>query len=325
MLDSVFPAAAVGSLHAAETALGHYVLGQPGAVRLLLATILAGGHALLVGPPGVAKTTLVEAAAAVLDLGHKRIQGTPDLLPGDILGAEILDTNANGVRHFRFLEGPVFTNLLLFDEINRASPRTQAALLQAMQEHTVAVAGESRPLPKPFHVLAAQNPLDFEGTYPLPEVQLDRFMTAISLGYTDEHEEKAILISTTTAPRSRLTPRLDGESLKALQSALCRAPIGDALVALIVSILRQTRPDTTTLPIVREHVRLGASPRAGQAFMMLSRALALLDNRPAPSPDDLRTLAPAILGHRLVLAPTALAAGVTAQQVVEAVVKAALP
>ncbi len=324
MPDSVFPTAAVSSLHAAEAALGHYVLGQPGAVRLLLATILAGGHALLIGPPGVAKTTLVEAAAAVLELGHKRMQGTPDLLPGDILGAEILETDTAGTRRFRFLEGPVFTNLLLFDEINRASPRTQAALLQAMQEHAVAVAGESRPLPAPFHVLAAQNPLDFEGTYPLPEVQLDRFMTAIALGYTNAHEEKAILISTTT-PRPRLTPRLDGEALKALQTALCRAPIGDALVGLIVGILRQTRPDTATLPIVREHVRLGASPRAGQAFMMLSRALALLDNRPAPSPDDLKTLAPAILNHRLALAPTALAAGVTAEQVVEAVVKAALP
>jgi MoxR-like ATPase len=305
-----------------EAALNGYVLGQERVVRLLLASILAGGHALLVGPPGVAKTTLVEGAAAVLGLAHQRVQGTPDVLPGDILGAEILDSDAAGKRQFRFVPGPIFTNILLFDEINRTSPRTQSALLQAMQEREVAVSGVSRPLPAPFHVLASQNPLDYEGTYPLPEVQLDRFLVALPLGYPDAAVEKAVLLATTSGTRALPETVLNADIVQQSQAGLQRAAIGDALVDKLLHLVRETRPETSSVSEVKQYLRLGASARAGQALMLLTRAVAFLDGRAAPSPDDVKLLAPVVLAHRMALNPAALAAGVQPGDIVSAVVRA---
>jgi MoxR-like ATPase len=293
--------AAVQLLAQVRAEIGKVVFGQERVVELVLATILAGGHALLIGAPGLAKTKLVETTARALGLDWGRVQFTPDLMPSDILGSEILDESASG-RSFRFVKGPIFTSLLMADEINRASPRTQSALLQAMQERHVTVAGASYDLPKPFHVLATQNPIEQEGTYPLPEAQLDRFLLKVDVTYPDLETERRILIETTGLGDQTVRPILDAEKLIALQSLVRRMPVPETVLEAIVRLVRSARPEQSEHPQVKKRVDWGPSPRAGQALMLAARSRALLRGRLAPSLDDLEALAEPALGHRMALA-----------------------
>ena len=299
-----------------RSAIGRIIFGQEEVVDQTLITLLAGGHLLLIGVPGLAKTRLVETLGTVLGLEDRRIQCTPDLMPADILGSEILEEGENGRRAFRFLPGPVFCQLLMADEINRASPRTQSALLQAMQEHRVSVAGHYHELPKPFHVLATQNPLEQEGTYPLPEAQLDRFLMQIDVGYPDEDAERRMLIATTGAHQDSVSSVLTPEDLHAAQTLVRRVPVGESVVNAILNLVRNGRPDATNLPEVERHVAWGPGPRASQALMLASRARALLDGRLAPSVDDVLALAEPVLKHRMALNFAARADGVTIEDVI---------
>lgn len=277
------------------------IYGQQQIVKQIVACILCQGHALLVGAPGLGKTKLVITLATILGLTAKRIQFTPDLMPGDIIGSEILDETEEGRRHFRFVPGPVFCQLLMADEINRASPRTQSALLQAMQEHYISVTGRDYPLPRPFHVLATQNPIEQDGTYPLPEAQLDRFMIQANLTYADEATEKAMILATTTMEEINPQPIFNDQLLSNAQALIRRLPIGERLVNQIVSLVRNARPETTTIPLIKRHVAWGPGPRAAQALLLLTRAKALLEGRLAPSQDDVVALLPAVLHHRIAL------------------------
>jgi MoxR-like ATPase len=293
--------AAVELLAKVRAEIGKVVFGQERVVELVLSTILAGGHALLIGAPGLAKTKLVETTARALGLDWGRVQFTPDLMPSDILGSEILDESASG-RSFRFVKGPIFTSLLMADEINRASPRTQSALLQAMQERHVTVAGASYDLPKPFHVLATQNPIEQEGTYPLPEAQLDRFLLKVDVDYPDVETERRILIETTGLEDQIVRPVLDAERLIALQTLVRRMPVPETVLEAIIRLVRSARPEQSDHPQVRKRVDWGPSPRAGQALMLAARSRALLRGRLAPSLDDIESLAEPALGHRMSLA-----------------------
>jgi len=309
--------ALAAKLAAARTAVGRVFLGQREVVDQSLIALLAGGHALLVGVPGLGKTRLVETLGVVFGLETKRVQFTPDLMPADILGAEVLDENTEGRRYFRFIEGPIFTQLLMADEINRASPRTQSALLQAMQERQIAVAGEHRRLPQPFTVLATQNPIEQEGTYPLPEAQLDRFLFDIRVPYPDRRTEAAILLATTgadeTPPEQAMTPT---ELIKA-QALVRRLPVGERVLEGILGLVRAGRPGEPAAPArVDECLDWGPGPRAAQALMLAGRARALLDGRYAPSLDDVAALAPAVLRHRIGLTYTARAEGVEPEDIV---------
>ena len=297
-------------------AIGRIIFGQQDVVDQTLITLLAGGHVLLIGVPGLAKTRLVETLGTVLGLEDRRIQCTPDLMPADILGSEILEEGEGGRRAFRFLPGPVFCQLLMADEINRASPRTQSALLQAMQEHRVSVAGHYHVLPTPFHVLATQNPLEQEGTYPLPEAQLDRFLMQIDVGYPDDESERRMLIATTGAQMEAATTVLTPEDLLTAQKLVRQVPVGDSVVAAILKLVRNGRPDSSDLPEVERHVAWGPGPRASQALMLASRAKALLEGRLAPSVDDVLALAEPVLKHRMALNFAARADGVTIQDVI---------
>ncbi len=294
--------AAVQLLAQVRAEIGKVVFGQERVVELVLATILAGGHALLIGAPGLAKTKLVETTARALGLDWGRVQFTPDLMPSDILGSEILDESGGGGRAFRFVKGPIFTSLLMADEINRASPRTQSALLQAMQERHVTVAGASYDLPKPFHVLATQNPIEQEGTYPLPEAQLDRFLLKVDVDYPDAETERRILVETTGMGDAVVRPVLDAEKLIALQSLVRRMPVPETVLEAILRLIRSARPEQTDHPQVKKRVDWGPSPRAGQALMLAARSRALLRGRLAPSLDDIEALAEPALGHRMALA-----------------------
>jgi MoxR-like ATPase len=294
--------AAVQLLARVRAEIGKVVFGQERVVELVLATILAGGHALLIGAPGLAKTKLVETTARALGLDWGRVQFTPDLMPSDILGSEILDESSGGGRAFRFVKGPIFTSLLMADEINRASPRTQSALLQAMQERHVTVAGASYDLPKPFHVLATQNPIEQEGTYPLPEAQLDRFLLKVDVDYPDAETERRILVETTGTGDAVVRPILDAEKLIALQSLVRRMPVPETVLEAILRLIRSARPEQTDHPQVKKRVDWGPSPRAGQALMLAARSRALLRGRLAPSLDDIEALAEPALGHRMALA-----------------------
>ncbi len=291
--------------------IGRVIFGQREVVDQALITLLAGGHALLIGVPGLAKTRLVETLGTVLGLDDKRIQCTPDLMPADILGSEVLEESETGRRSFRFIPGPVFCQLLMADEINRASPRTQSALLQAMQEGRVSVAGQYHPLPRPFHVLATQNPLEQEGTYPLPEAQLDRFLLQIDVSYPDLAAERQMLIATTGAAEEQVTAALSAAELLAAQRLVRRVPVGESVVEAILALVRAGRPDDSAIPEVRRHVAWGPGPRASQALMLACRARALLDGRLAPSIDDVVALAPPVLRHRMALNFAARADGVT--------------
>ncbi|RYZ12863.1 MAG: MoxR family ATPase [Alphaproteobacteria bacterium] len=293
--------AAVQLLAQVRAEIGKVVFGQERVVELVMATILAGGHALLIGAPGLAKTKLVETTARALGLDWGRVQFTPDLMPSDILGSEILDESASG-RSFRFVKGPIFTSLLMADEINRASPRTQSALLQAMQERHVTVAGASYDLPKPFHVLATQNPIEQEGTYPLPEAQLDRFLLKVDVTYPDSETERRILVETTGMGDQTVNPVLNSEKLIALQSLVRRMPVPETVLEAILRLVRSARPEQTDHPQVKKRVDWGPSPRAGQALMLAARSRALLRGRLAPSLDDIEALAEPALGHRMALA-----------------------
>src|SRR5246500_3514670 len=304
-----------GQIRAAKDAIATVIFGQDRVIENTLVTILSGGHALLIGVPGLAKTKLVETLGITLGLDAKRIQFTPDLMPSDILGAEVLDESSTGKRSFRFIAGPVFAQLLMADEINRASPRTQSALLQAMQEQHITVAGARHDLPKPFHVLATQNPLEQEGTYPLPEAQLDRFLMEIDVGYPDRDAERKILFETTGSEETRPIPAMTAEDLMAAQRLVRRLPVGESVVDAILALVRSARPgpDGGDGAIL---IAWGPSPRASQALMLAVRARALLDARLAPSIDDVIELAEPILKHRMALTFTARAEGETSEAVV---------
>lgn len=302
---------AVETLAKVRANIGEVVYGQDRVVDLSLAAILSGGHALLVGVPGLAKTLLVETLGAVLGLKEARIQFTPDLMPADILGSEVLDQDKDGKRAFRFIKGPVFTQLLTADEINRASPRTQSALLQAMQEKSVTIAGKPHALPKPFHVLATQNPIEQEGTYPLPEAQLDRFLFQIDVGFPKLETERDILISTTGATLPQPTKAMTAKALTDTQTLVRKLPVSDSVLTAILTLVRNARPDQSEDEVIRKTVAWGPGPRAGQALMLATRAKALLEGRIAPSVDDVIELAAPVLRHRMALTFAARAEGTT--------------
>ena len=293
------------------------IFGQEAVVDQSLVTLLSGGHGLLIGVPGLAKTRLVETLGVVLGLDEKRVQCTPDLMPADIIGSEVLEEGEGGRRGFRFIQGPVFSQLLMADEINRASPRTQSALLQAMQEKRVSVAGRYHPLPQPFHVLATQNPLEQEGTYPLPEAQLDRFLLQIDVGYPDLEAEKRMLLATTGADDEKPAQAMRPDELMHAQRLVRRMPVGDSVVESILKLVRAGRPETSELDEVKKHVAWGPGPRASQALMLACRARAVLDGRLAPSLDDVVALAPPVLRHRMALNFAARAEGVTIDRVID--------
>ena len=296
--------------------LNAVIFGQDEVVEQTLVTLLAGGHGLLIGVPGLAKTKLVETLGTVMGLEAGRVQFTPDLMPSDITGSEVMEESAGGERAFRFIKGPVFTQLLMADEINRASPRTQSALLQAMQEKHVTVAGARHDLPKLFHVLATQNPLEQEGTYPLPEAQLDRFLLQIDVGYPDEEAERQIMIGTTGAVTAVATQALTPADLMAAQALVRRLPIGESVVDAILKLVRAGRPESSDLEVVRSRVAWGPGPRASQAFMLACRARAIIQGRLAPSVDDVVALAGPILRHRMAVNFSARAEGVTVEAVI---------
>jgi len=292
------------------------IFGQDEVVEQALVAILAGGHALLVGVPGLAKTLLATTLGTVLGLDEKRIQFTPDLMPADILGSEVLEEDEQGRRHFRFIPGPVFCQLLMADEINRASPRTQSALLQAMQERFVTIAGQRHDLPRPFHVLATQNPLEQEGTYPLPEAQLDRFLLEIVVDYPDRESEQAMLAATTGAGGQQAQPVLDAEALMQMQQLVRHMPVGEMVAEAILEVVRAARPGQPEADeMINQAVAWGPGPRAGQALMLGARARALLHGRLAPSLDDVRALLAPVLRHRMAIGFAARADGITLNDV----------
>ncbi len=297
--------------------IGKVIFGQQEVVDLALTALLAGGHALLVGAPGLAKTKLVATLGHVLGLDEKRIQFTPDLMPADILGSEVLDETTGGRRQFRFLPGPVFCQLLMADEINRASPRTQSALLQAMQEHHVTVAGVRHDLPRPFHVLATQNPIEQEGTYPLPEAQLDRFLFEIDVPYPTLEAERRMLFATTGDKDEQAERVFSGEELLAAQRLTRLVPVGEQVSDAILRVVRSTRPDEEASEGINSSIAWGASPRASQALMLGVRAKALLEGRLSPSIDDVEALLVPVLKHRMSLNFAARADGKTVTGVIE--------
>jgi MoxR-like ATPase len=288
-------------------------------VELVLAAMLCGGHALLVGLPGLGKTRLVDTLSTVMGLTSSRIQFTPDLMPADILGSEILETAPDGSRAFRFIEGPIFCQLLMADEINRASPRTQSALLQAMQEREVTVAGQHRPLGRPFHVLATQNPIEQEGTYPLPEAQLDRFLVQVDVDYPDRKTERDILIATTGAEEAAARPVFTAEDLIAAQGVIRRMPVGEQVVEAILDLVRACRPGEPEGAALAGQLSWGPGPRAAQALMLTVRARALLQGRLAPSVADVAALARPVLTHRMALSFAARARGESLAALIDAV------
>src|SRR2546429_6228544 len=304
-----------GQIRAAKDAISTVIFGQDRVIENTLVTILSGGHALLIGVSGLGRAKLVETLGVTLGLDAKRIQFTPDLMPSDILGAEVLDESSAGKRSFRFIAGPVFAQLLMADEINRASPRTQSALLQAMQEQHVTVAGLRHDLPKPFHVLATQNPLEQEGTYPLPEAQLDRFLMQVDVDYPDREAERKILFETTGAEEVRAKPAMSAEDLMAAQRLVRRLPVGESVVEAILALVRSARPGAEGDETAKL-IAWGPSPRASQALLLAVRARALLEGRFAPSIDDVVDLAEPILKHRMALTFAARADGETIEAVV---------
>jgi MoxR-like ATPase len=303
-------------LRQVRQSIGRVIFGQHTTIDQTLITLLAGGHALLIGVPGLAKTRLVETLGVVVGLDDKRVQCTPDLMPADIVGSEVLEESDTGRRSFRFIQGPVFCQLLMADEINRASPRTQSALLQAMQEHRVSVAGQYHPLPAPFHVLATQNPLEQEGTYPLPEAQLDRFLMEVDVPYPDLEAERQMLIVTTGPQEDKAVAVMTADELLVAQRLVRRVPVGESVVNAILTLVRSGRAESSDIDEVRRHVAWGPGPRASQALMLACRARAVLDGRFAPSIDDVLALAGPVLRHRMALSFSARADGVTLDEVI---------
>lgn len=306
--------------------LARAVVGQAEVVEQLLIGLVAGGHCLLEGVPGLGKTLLVRSLGSVLQLDFKRVQFTPDLMPSDILGTEILEEDhGTGHRAFRFQQGPVFTNLLLADELNRTPPKTQAALLEAMQEHTVSYGGTTHRLPDPFFVLATQNPLEQAGTYPLPEAQLDRFLMLVRVGYPSEDEEKSILAQTTGGSSARLEAVMDADQVRSLQQLTREVPLSDDLLTWITRLVRATRPDPDALPQIREGLRWGAGPRAGQALVLCAKARALIHGRLAVTREDISALLAPVLRHRLLLSFAAEADGRTTDDFVKVLLDSLKP
>ncbi|MCO6185429.1 MoxR family ATPase [Rhizobium sp. L1K21] len=295
--------------------IGKVIYGQEAVVEQALLAILSSGHALLVGVPGLAKTKLVTTLGTVLGLDSRRVQFTPDLMPPDILGSEVMDQDAEGRRSFRFIRGPIFTQLLMADEINRASPRTQSALLQAMQEYHVTVAGQRNDLPQPFHVLATQNPLEQEGTYPLPEAQLDRFLLQIDVPYPELEAERQILLETTGVSERTAEPVITTERLMEIQRLIRQMPVSEKVVDAILDLVRSARPGHGN-EMTDKNVAWGPGPRAGQALMLVTRARALYEGRLAPSVDDVMASAEAVLQHRMALTFAARAEGMSVKQVI---------
>ena len=312
-------------LDQARLMIARQIIGQDFVINMTLAAMLAGGHALLLGVPGVGKTRLVETLSKVMGLSSNRIQFTPDLMPADIIGSEILQTEEDGKRRFRFAEGPVFCQLLMADEINRASPRTQSALLQAMQENEITVAGLPFPLPAPFLVLATQNPIELEGTYPLPEAQLDRFMLRIEVGYPDRISERKIVEATTGAGEQSVSQVLTGDQLLEAQRIVRRMPVGDSVVEAILDLVRACRPnDSVDDETDTSGVEWGPGPRASQSLMLSVRAHALLGGRLAPSLEDIRVMAKPALCHRMALGFAARSKGQTVEDVVDDMVESVI-
>lgn len=308
-----------------KAAIGQAIVGQNEVVEQLLIGLLAGGHCLIEGVPGLGKTLLVRTLGQALHLEFRRVQFTPDLMPSDILGTEVLEEDhGTGHRSFRFQPGPVFTNLFLADELNRTPPKTQAALLEAMQEHTVSYAGVTHKLNEPFFVLATQNPLEQAGTYPLPEAQLDRFLLNIRVGYPTAEEERAILVATTGSGIGAVPQVMVGEDIVALQKWVRDVYVGEALLTWITTLVRATRPSVEAPKAVQDYVRWGAGPRAGQALVLAAKARALLHGRLAATREDVIALAAPVLRHRILLSFAAEAERKTADDVVAALV-AALP
>jgi MoxR-like ATPase len=311
---------ALADISRVREGVGRVIFGQESVVERTLVALLAGGHALLVGVPGLAKTKLVETLGIVLGMDARRIQFTPDLMPSDILGSEVMEQDEFGKRSFRFIPGPIFAQLLMADEINRASPRTQSALLQSMQEYHVTVAGERHDLPSPFHVLATQNPLEQEGTYPLPEAQLDRFLMQIDILYPELEAERRILLETTGTEDARAQNVLTPERLKEIQHLIRRMPVPESVVEAILALVRSARPGQDNAE-TDKHVAWGPGPRASQALTLCARARALYDGRLAPSIDDIKALAEPVLQHRMALTFAARAEGMSVRDVVARLVK----
>jgi len=311
----------VAGIHQQLTAVRHeiaqHVYGQEEVITQTLLGILAGGHVLLKGVPGLAKTTLVTVLGTVLGLEHNRIQCTPDLMPSDILGAEVVEQDTAGKRAFRLIKGAVFTQLLMADEINRASPKTQSALLQAMQEQQVTLAGTTYPLPRPFHVLATLNPLEHEGTYPLPEAQLDRFLLEIILTYPTAAIEREIALKTTGIQQKPPVAKFSPAALEQAQNIVREMPIAERVADAVIALVQHTRPEQNSDPFIQKYVKYGAGPRASQALLLTTRANALLEERFAPSLDDIDTLALPVLRHRLGLTYQARADGITTADVIQ--------
>jgi MoxR-like ATPase len=303
--------------------VGKVVIGQTEVIEDLLIGILANGHCLLIGVPGLAKTLLVSTVSRVLDLDFSRIQFTPDLMPSDITGTDVLETSSEtGSRSFRFIKGPVFANIVLADEINRTPPKTQAALLQAMQEREITTGGMTYPLPSPFFVLATQNPIEQEGTYPLPEAQLDRFMFNIHVDYPTEAQEARIVEETTSAYHAELDVVLTAEDILRLQGLVRRVPVSEDLVRYAVRLVRATRPRSDVAPqFVKDWISWGAGPRASQFLVLGAKTRAILDGRFTPTTDDVRSVALATLRHRLVTNFNAEAEGVTDVDIVDRLVR----
>jgi len=303
-------------LRAVRDGVGRVIYGQHEVIDQTLIALLSGGHVLLIGVPGLAKTKLVETLGVVLGLETRRIQFTPDLMPADILGSEVLEESDTGRRSFRFIPGPVFAQLLMADEINRASPRTQSALLQSMQEYHVSIGGQRHDLPQPFHVLATQNPLEQEGTYPLPEAQLDRFILQIDVGYPDEVAEREMMVATTGANVPVASTVAEPADLMAAQALIRRVPMGSKVVDAILDLVRAGRPQSSDIEEVRKFVAWGPGPRASQALMLTCRARAVLEGRLAPSVDDVLALAGPVLRHRMAVNFSARAEGIAIDQII---------
>ncbi len=315
--------AATGRL---RDAIATRIVGQEDVLREVLLAMLAGGHAVLVGVPGLAKTLIVRTLAAALDLDFRRIQFTPDLMPSDILGTEVLDEDrASGHRELRFVQGPIFASVILADEINRAPPRTQAALLEAMQEHHVTVAGRTMPLPDPFFVLATQNPIEQEGTYPLPEAQLDRFLFEIRIGYPSGSEEIEILRQTTGDDEVDIEPVVSREETVLLRSLVRQVPAAENILEYAAALARASRPDADQPDELSHWIRWGAGPRAGQALVLAAKASALLDGRATASIDDVRRAAPSVLRHRILLTYAAESDGITTDAIVNRLLRDVAP
>jgi MoxR-like ATPase len=302
------------------------IIGQKQVLREVFICLLAGGHCLLRGVPGLAKTLLIKTVADAVDLKFSRIQFTPDLMPSDILGTEVIEEDEHGKRQIRFIRGPIFANIILADEINRTPPKTQAALLEAMQEYQVTVGGVRYPLERPLFVLATQNPIEQEGTHPLPEAQLDRFMFNVTIAYPSADEERRILAETTTAKVAAVTPVATGAELEAARLLVRELPAADNVISYALRLARATRPtDETAPPVVRQWCRWGAGPRAGQALLLGAKAAALIDGRSVPSPEDIRAVAMPVLRHRMLLNFQAEADGIDSDQVVSGLLESITP